>query len=229
MNNRVPRLLAATLHPSFFASAALSLLLGTAFIVQHACAIEGILGQSGLECIGQISPRHSEQIDGSRWGVCCHWIADKHELSVEQQLEQLSWLGAKWAFLCPDWDRIETDKGQYDFNTPEHRFDEVVAGLVSWKISPVIQIYGGNRLYADARLSWNGSARLHRRLRLGLSKCPWLSVLAVGEKTTMIFNRYLIGLLTCCSLRNDIRHGALDLQSKNREQVGNSSHKWGWL
>lgn len=101
----------------------------------------------GLECIGQLSSRRSDQIDGSRWGVSCHWIADKHELSVEKQLDQLVWLGAKWALLCPDWDRIETERGKYDWNSPAHCFDDVIAGLVARKIAPVIQIYGGNRLY----------------------------------------------------------------------------------
>ena len=98
-------------------------------------------------CLGRIRPRTSDQISGSPWGVSCHWIADKHELSVEQQLDRLAWLGAKWAFLCPDWDRIETEKDHYHWNSPAHRLDDVVAGLVKRGIAPVMQIYGGNRLY----------------------------------------------------------------------------------
>jgi hypothetical protein len=110
-------------------------------------SIAALARQSGLERIGRLRTRRSTEIDGSRWGVSCHWIADKHELSVEKQIEQLAWLGAKWAFLCPDWDLIETEKGKYDWNSAAHRFDDVIAGLVARKIAPVIQIYGGNRLY----------------------------------------------------------------------------------
>lgn len=103
--------------------------------------------EAGLECVGQLRLRRSDEIGGSRWGVSCHWIADEHPLQIEQRLEHLSVLGVKWAFLVPDWDRIECEKGQYDWNTPSHRLDDVVNGLVRRKVTPVIQIYGGNRLY----------------------------------------------------------------------------------
>jgi hypothetical protein len=126
-------------------------LLGTALghgvATTTAGLVEGPVCQSGLECLGQLQPRRSDEIAGSRWGVCGHWLADKHELSVEEQLDNLAWLGAKWVFLCPDWDCIETEKGKYDWNSPVHRFDDVVRGLSHRKIAPVIQIYGGNRLY----------------------------------------------------------------------------------
>ncbi len=108
---------------------------------------DSVARDAGLECIGRLSPRTSDDIAKSRWGVCCHWIADKHKLSVKEQVEQLAWLGAKWAFLCPDWDQIETQKGRYDWNSDSHRFDDVIAELTAHKIAPVIQIYGGNRLY----------------------------------------------------------------------------------
>jgi hypothetical protein len=107
----------------------------------------GVACNSGLDCIGRLDPRSSEQIDSSRWGVSCNWIADKRALPVEKQIEHLAWLGVKWALLCPDWDRIEVRKGRYDWNTEVHRFDDVIAGLRARKIAPVIQIYGGNRLY----------------------------------------------------------------------------------
>lgn len=103
--------------------------------------------ESGLQCLGQLRLRRSEEIGGTQWGVSCHWIADEHPLSVEKRLDQLSDIGAKWALLVPDWDRIEQQKGRYVWNTPSHRFDDVVSGLVRRKIKPVIQIYGGNRLY----------------------------------------------------------------------------------
>ena len=129
-----------------------SLLLGTACGQQQppnnmTGPVPGPARQCGLECVGRIRPRTSDQIGGSPWGVSCHWIADKHELSVEQQLDRLAWLGAKWAFLCPDWDRIETEKDHYHWNGPAHRLDDVVAGLIKRGIAPVMQIYGGNRLY----------------------------------------------------------------------------------
>ncbi len=106
--------------------------------------------EAGLERLGQLRLRRSEEINGSRWGVSCHWIADEHPLEIEQRLEHLSALGVKWAFLVPDWDRIEREKGRYDWNTSSHRLDDVVTGLARRKITPVIQIYGGNRLYMPA-------------------------------------------------------------------------------
>ncbi|MCX6910069.1 MAG: hypothetical protein NTY01_18780 [Verrucomicrobia bacterium] len=103
--------------------------------------------ESGLQCLGQLRVRRSEEIGGSRWGVSCCWIADEHPLSVEQRLEHLNAVGAKWALLVPDWDHIEQQKGKYDWNTPAHRLDDAVNGLVRRKIAPVVQIYGGNQLY----------------------------------------------------------------------------------
>ena len=107
--------------------------------------------ESGLQCLGQLRVRRSEEIGDSRWGVSCCWIADEHPLSVEQRLDHLSAVGAKWALLVPDWNRIEQEKGKYDWNTPAHRLDDVINGLVRRKIAPVIQIYGGNRLYMQTK------------------------------------------------------------------------------
>ena len=103
--------------------------------------------ECGLERLGQLRVRKSEEIGGSRWGVSCCWIADEHPLSVEQRLEHLSAIGAKWALLVPDWNRIEREKERYDWNAPTHRLDDVINGLAKRKIAPVIQIYGGNQLY----------------------------------------------------------------------------------
>jgi len=116
-------------------------------VKRHAGPATGPAGTCGLTCIGNVRHRRSEEISGSPWGVSCHWITDKHDLTTEQQLEQLATLGAKWGFLVPNWDLIETRKGTYDWNGPAHRLDDAVHGMVRRKISPIIQIYGGNRLY----------------------------------------------------------------------------------
>jgi hypothetical protein len=105
----------------------------------------------GLERIGQLRVRSSQEISGSRWGVSCCWIADEHPLGMEQRLDHLSAIGAKWALLLPDWNRIEREKGKYDWNTPAHRFDDVINGLVKRKIAPIIQVYGGNHLYMQTK------------------------------------------------------------------------------
>ena len=111
--------------------------------------------EAGLERLGQLRLRRSEGIGGSEGGVSCHWIADEHSLEIQQRLEHLSALGIKWAFLVPDWDRIEREKGKYDWNGPSHRLDDVVTGLVRRKITPIMQIYGGNRLYMPAQMDPN--------------------------------------------------------------------------
>ncbi len=111
--------------------------------------------EAGLARLGQLRLRRSEEIGGSPWGVSCHWIADEHPLQIEQRLEHLSALGVKWAFLVPDWDHIEQRKGDYEWNGPSHRLDDVVTGLVRRKITPIIQIYGGNRLYMPAQMDPN--------------------------------------------------------------------------
>lgn len=113
--------------------------------------VAGPAQELGLQCLGQLRERRSEQIGGSRWGVSCCWIADEHPLGMEQRLDHLSAIGAKWALLLPDWNRIEREKGKYDWNTPAHRLDDVINGLVKRKIAPVIQIYGGNRLYMQTK------------------------------------------------------------------------------
>ena len=112
--------------------------------------VTGPAVQSGLKPIGRLRLRRSEGISGSRWGVSCHWIADQHPLTVAQQVEQLASLGAKWAFLVPDWNLIEAAKGRYDWNSPSHRLDDAVEGCARARITPIIQVYGGNRLYMTA-------------------------------------------------------------------------------
>jgi hypothetical protein len=114
-------------------------------------AVAGPASDCGLERVGQLRVRSSQQIGGSRWGVSCCWIADEHPLSVEQRLDHLSAVGAKWALVVPDWNRIEQQKGTYDWNTPAHRLDDVINGLVKRKIAPVIQVYGGNRLHMQTK------------------------------------------------------------------------------
>jgi polysaccharide biosynthesis protein PslG len=108
---------------------------------------DGPARSCGFRSIGRGHGRRSNQITGSRWGVSCHWIADNHPLDTEQQLEQLASLGAKWGLLVPNWDLIETTRGQYNWNSTAHRLDDAVNGLFKRKISPIIQIYGGNHLY----------------------------------------------------------------------------------
>jgi len=110
----------------------------------------GLAREARLACLGRLRQRRSEEISGSRWGVSCHWIADDHPLGIHDRLEHLSVLGVKWVLLVPDWDRIEQEKGRYLWNDPSHRLDDVVTGLVRRRIAPVIQIYGGNRLYMPA-------------------------------------------------------------------------------
>ncbi|MBN2375271.1 MAG: hypothetical protein JXD22_02630 [Sedimentisphaerales bacterium] len=111
--------------------------------------------QSDLKYLGQLHSRRSEEIGGSCWGISCHWIVDPHELTIVQQVEQLARLGAKWGFLCPDWNRIETEKGKYDFNSPAHPLDDAIDSMVKRKIAPIIQIYGGNQLYMSLKLDCN--------------------------------------------------------------------------
>lgn len=124
-----------------------SILLASVVATAAVGAVAGPADNCGLQRIGQLLDRRSEQIAGSRWGVSCCWITDEHPLSMEQRLDHLSAIGAKWALLLPDWNRIEQRKGKYDWNTPEHRLDDVINGLAKRKIAPIIQIYGGNHLY----------------------------------------------------------------------------------
>jgi hypothetical protein len=111
--------------------------------------------QTDLKLIGQLKTKKSNEISGSQWGVSCHWIVDPHDLTTDQQVQQLAWLGAKYGFLCSDWDKVEGEKGKYDFNTPTHKFDDAVFGMAKRGIEPVIQVYGGNRLYMPYALDVN--------------------------------------------------------------------------
>jgi hypothetical protein len=126
----------------------LAVVTGIAAVSAAAVGAESLAnGAAGLQRLGRLQTRGSANIAGSRWGVSCCWIADEHPLSMEQRLDHLSAIGAKWALLLPDWNRVEREKGKYDWNTPEHRLDDVINGLAKRKIAPIIQIYGGNRLY----------------------------------------------------------------------------------
>ena len=44
--------------------------------------------ESGLQCLGQLRVRRSEEIGDSRWGVSCCWIADEH-LVVNYQYRKI--------------------------------------------------------------------------------------------------------------------------------------------
>lgn len=116
----------------------------------------GAVETLGWKAAGRIALRSSRDITDSPWGVCCHWITDPATIPVERQLDLLSSLGAKWALVLPDWNRVERKKGEYKFNTPDHPLGEVLKGLAERKIRPLIQIYGGNRLYMPERPDPNG-------------------------------------------------------------------------
>jgi hypothetical protein len=128
-------------------------------LVLTSCAVDNnsneVVKLGTLNSIGQLKTYKSSEISGSQWGVSCHWIVDPHDLTTIQQVEQLEWLGAKYGFLCSDWDKVETVKGEFDFNSDEHKFDDAVFGMAERGIEPVIQIYGGNRLYMPYALDVN--------------------------------------------------------------------------
>ncbi|MDW8080198.1 MAG: hypothetical protein RMJ16_15065 [Thermoguttaceae bacterium] len=117
--------------------------------------VAGPLRRSGLTPIGRIRVRRSEEISESPWGVACHWIADAPVSDIPARIERLARLGAKWALLVPDWNAIETEPGRYQFDAPTHRFDEALRGIVARGIKPILQIYGGNRLYMPEALDAN--------------------------------------------------------------------------
>lgn len=51
---------------------------------------------------------------------------------------------------------MERQKGEYEFNTPDHPLGDVLQGLAERKIHPFNQIYGGNHLYMPHRSDPNG-------------------------------------------------------------------------
>jgi len=105
---------------------------------------KGLARGCGLREIGRLRARRSEEIVGSRWGVILNRY--NHEHRAERRLEQLAATGAKWAKLVPNWDLIEK-KGVYEWNSPDHQLDDLVAGLLKRRITPIFLLFGGNRLY----------------------------------------------------------------------------------
>jgi hypothetical protein len=59
-----------------------------------------------------------------------HVIGLFADLPINPKVEQLAGLFcAKYGFLCPDWNRIETVIWQYNFNTETHKLDDAVFGM----------------------------------------------------------------------------------------------------
>ncbi len=85
--------------------------------------------------IGKIIPRKSSEIAGSYWGV---------QAGVsEPVLQKASELGIKWTRFDTHWEKIEKEKGIYDWQ----EMDKALS-VFKYGITPFVTLGNGNRLYS---------------------------------------------------------------------------------
>jgi len=90
-----------------------------------------------LKELGYISPRRSEEIAGSHWGICIYSAP-----SLEDMLERAAYLGVKWARISAHSTSFESEKGEHQWSY----FEEEVNGLMKRQIQPFVTVSGGQAL-----------------------------------------------------------------------------------
>ena len=90
-----------------------------------------------LKEIGHVQPKNSREISDSYWGI---QIGSLDKTLIEKATE----LGVKWTRLRARWEKIEQEKGKYDWKDTDEAFEAVL----KYGITPFVTLGNGNRLYS---------------------------------------------------------------------------------
>ncbi|NIP18789.1 MAG: cellulase family glycosylhydrolase [Xanthomonadales bacterium] len=101
---------------------------------EHACAFKDPF--AGLQELGRVRPRASDQVGESYWGIQAGAFDD-------DTLAKARAIGVKWTRITIGWDGVEQEKGQFHWT----RFDETLDALLRFGITPFVTLTRGNRLY----------------------------------------------------------------------------------
>lgn len=102
------------------------------------CDDTDALGPSleGLEKLGMIQPKPSDEVAGSYWGIQAGAFDD-------QTLEKARAIGVKWTRITIGWQSVEREKGQFNWD----RYDTTLNALLRFGITPFVTLTGGNTMY----------------------------------------------------------------------------------
>jgi hypothetical protein len=115
-------------HAAFPALASLIVSLGLATAYSHAAPL------------GYVEPRASRDIATSPWGI---QAGSDERLDL---LDRAGGIGVKWTRLLLNWNRIESQKGRYDFRDAE----AMIEASLRAGVQPFLCVTGGNKLYSEA-------------------------------------------------------------------------------
>lgn len=90
--------------------------------------------------LGYVEPRASRDIAASPWGI---QAGDDERLDL---LDRAGGIGVKWTRLLLNWNRIESEKGRYDFRDAE----AMIEASLRAGVQPFLCVTGGNKLYSEA-------------------------------------------------------------------------------
>jgi hypothetical protein len=93
-------------------------------------------GFEGLEKLGRIQPKSASQVKSSYWGIQAGAFDD-------DTLEKARAIGVKWSRINIHWDRVEKEKGEFDWAP----YDTSLDALLRYDIVPFVSLTGGNGMY----------------------------------------------------------------------------------
>jgi len=105
---------------------------------------------AALEKIGSIRLKKPKDIKSSPFGIGCETL-DRELWDPKEVYPWLDDMPVKWARLQTGWNRVEREKGKYDWKW----LDESVDGLISRGIQPFFNVGYGNKFYTDDEMGYH--------------------------------------------------------------------------
>ncbi len=117
---------------------------------------QGFSEDVGLQCIGEIQPRHAREIESSNWSVGAETM-DRDYTIYENWKDYLGPLGVKKARIQGGWAKTEREKGKYSWTW----LDEIILDMPRQGVEPWVCLCYGNPLYSDGGGTRLGAAMPH--------------------------------------------------------------------
>lgn len=103
-----------------------------------------------LNKVGSIRLKKPKDIKSSPFGIGCETL-DRELWDPKEVYPFLTDLPVKWARLQTGWNRVEREKGKYDWKW----LDESVDGLISRGIQPFFNVGYGNKFYTEDEMGYH--------------------------------------------------------------------------
>jgi polysaccharide biosynthesis protein PslG len=103
-----------------------------------------------LNKIGQVTLKKPKDIKSSPFGIGCETL-DRQLWEPKEVYPWLDDMPVKWGRLQTGWNRVEREKGKYDWAW----LDESVDGLIARGIQPFFNVGYGNKFYTEGEMGFH--------------------------------------------------------------------------